>query len=428
MGTAVFKRSHTFLFAHAPRVWMAVALLLTSLSGAHGVMIAATVNNKAITTQDLEKRILLAMISSGMPNTAEVFNQLKGQILDMMINEQIQLQMGKEYDIKIDEAAIQGAVRDIEQQNNMPEGGLKQMLAKNNIPFELMKTHLEASIIWREYVRERFKNLVQVSDSDVERAQKELKSTTGETRFHLAEIVLYFDNPQEAVKAKVQADRIVAQMSKGARFSMLANQFSQAPSASRGGDIGWIPASKLDAAVVSKINQLGTNGISQPIQTEKEFRIYLVRDRLEAGQFARPTSTISFKQVSISVPTNAFAFEIEESLKQVASLARQVTSCRGVESLTARKKAVVQDVKDMPLENLPPELRKILDKTPVNRASQPVFTGTGAMFFVVCDKKTTNPQEPSKEDIQAQLVNAKLQSVAGQELRTRRGGAHIDIR
>ena len=50
------------------------------------------------------------------------------------------------------------------------------------------------------------------------------------------------------------------------------------------------------------------------------------------------------------------------------------------------------------------------------------------MFFVICEKKTTNPKEPSKEEIKAQLVDRKLQNVAEQELRTRRGGAHIELR
>ena len=320
------------------------ALLLGSTapimtSSAHGATIAATVNSKAISTQDLKNRIKLAIISSGMTDNEQTRKQLHEQILNMMVNEQIQLQLGAEYKIKIDEATLMASIRDIEHQNNMPEGGLKKMLAKQNIPFVLMKQHLEASIIWREYIRERYRHLVQVSDADVERAMRELTSANKETRYHLAEIALYFDDKQSSNSVKNQAGRIVSQLKQGAQFSMLAGQFSNAPSASRGGDIGWIPESKLDANALPYLQTLEPGQVSAPIQTGKGFRVYLVRDKLKAGQFAKPITTVTFKQVFIATPKDAFNFEIEDSIKQTATLARQITSCRTVEKLTARKKA-----------------------------------------------------------------------------------------
>jgi len=401
---------------------------LCVMTPAHGATIAATVNNKAISSQDLNNRIKLAIISSGMPDNAQTRQQLREQILNMMINEQIQLQLGAEYKIKIDEATLMASIRDIEHQNNMPEGGLKKMLSAQGIPFILMKQHLEASIIWREYVRERYRHLVQVSDSDVEHALRVLTSANKETRYHLAEIVLYFDDKQGVASVKAQANRVVAQLNQGAKFSMLAGQFSNAPSAARGGDIGWIPESKLDENALPYLKALELVQISAPIQTGKGFRVYLVRDKLSAGQFAKPVTTVSFKQVFIETPKDAFNFEIEENIKQTATLARQIKSCRNVEKMTERKKAKVQHVKDVSVQNLPPELKALLMNTKVNHATKPVYTGNGAMFFVICEHKTTNPKEPAKEDVRAQLVDRKLQNVAEQELRTRRGGAHIDIR
>ncbi|MDP4840766.1 MAG: peptidylprolyl isomerase, partial [Alphaproteobacteria bacterium] len=253
--------------------------------------IAATVNNKAISGQDLNNRIKLALISSGMPDTDETRRQLHEQILNMMINEQIQLQLGAEYKIKIDEATLMASIRDIEHQNNMPEGGLKKMLLTHGIPFVLMKQHLEASIIWREYIRERYRHLVQVSEAEVDHALRELASANKETRYHLAESVLYFDDKQGIGSVKAQANRIVGQLNQGAKFSMLAGQFSNAPSAARGGDIGWIPESKLDENALPYLKALESGQISVPIQTGKGFRIYFVRDKLSAGQFAKPVTT-----------------------------------------------------------------------------------------------------------------------------------------
>lgn len=403
-------------------------LVVGSFSLLQAASIVATVNNKAISRHDLENRLKLAIISAGLQNTAQVQKELQEQILKILIDEQIQLDIGEEFKIKIDDTMIQAALREIENQNNMPEGELKNMLEKQEIPFSVMQRHLQASLIWREYIRERYSTLVQVSDAELKRARSEMEAAKEQTRYALSEIVLYGDDKNDPASLRVQADRIVAQLKQGAQFTALAQQFSQAPSAMQGGYIGWIPVQKLDPKVAEALSQLEVGQVSYPIQTGRGYHIYYVRDKLAPGQHAKSQTTVTFKQVFIPHPKDAFEFELKENMRQVAALSRQINGCRSVETLVARKNATIQNVKDIPLNNLPPELRNLLNKTPDNKASDPIYTNTGAMIFVVCEKKTINPQEPTPEELRATLVEEKLQNVAAQEMRTRRSSAHIEKR
>ena len=390
--------------------------------------IAAVFNTKVISTQDLQNRIKMALMSSMEQNNPKLYKEIEGQVLQTLIDEEIQLQIGEEYGIHISGSTLEAAIRDIENQNNMPIGGLKEMLKANGIPFSTMEKHIKASIIWREYIRNRYANLVQVSDSDVERTSKELKAALKETRYDLSEIVLYFNDTKDAMTVKTTADRLVAQLRQGAQFTMLAQQFSNTPTALRGGYIGWVPASKLEPHVAKTLQTLESGSVTPPIKTDRGYHIYFLRSKLAPGRHAEPETYYSFKQVFIPNPTDAFAFEIQENIQKIATMAKQITSCRVVEKMVPSKEAKIQDVNDIPAVNLPEQLRHLLEKTKKGHATKPVDAGNGVMLFVLCDKRTTDPKEPTKEEIRAQLVENKLQNVAEQELRTRRASAHVDKR
>ena len=388
--------------------------------------IAVTVNDHIITKKDLTYRIKLALLSMNMPMTKANRDQIKDQVLDALIQEQLKLQLGEEFDLKADPQNLKAAVRNIERQNNMSEGGFKKMLAKNGIPFHVMESQLKAQLIWQAYIHGRYGSMVQVNDAEVQSALLDLKHGISENRYQLAEIVLYFDSPETKQKRTQEANRIIAQTKQGASFGILANQMSQAPSAASGGDIGFISESKLSPEIKAKIAATPEGRVTQPIIGQNSIRIYLVRDKLSPGQFAKPKTMVSFKQVFVPNPKDAFAFEIEDNIKQVASISKQITSCRVVEKLIKQKNGQVQFADNIPLQNLPGPVKDIISKTPVNRGSKPVYTGNGALFFVVCKKQTSNPKQPDEDTIRAQLVDQKLEKISEQEMRTRMGGAQID--
>ncbi len=390
--------------------------------------IAATVNDKVITKRDLSHRVKLTLLSMNMSQTNENVSKVQEQVLEAMIQDQIKLQLAEEFQMEIDPHQIQSAIRNIERQNNMGEGDFAKMMASKGIPFYIMQDQVKAQLIWNEYIRARFANMVQVSEAEVEKALAELKHGTREKRFQLAEIVLYADDKNTMSKRRSQANNIVAQVKQGAPFSMLANQVSQAPSSVNGGVIGWVAESKLSDELRKVIAATSEGNVTKPIEMKNGVRIYYVIDTLMPGQFSKPKSTITFKQVFVPNPEDAFAFEIEDNLKQVASISQQIRSCNVVEKLVKSKNGTVQFVQSLPLQNLPGPIKDILSKTAVNRGSKPVYTGNGAMFFVVCDRKTSNPKEPDADMMRAQLVDQKLQNISEQEIRTRLGGAHIDRR
>lgn len=409
------------------KAFLSLFILLTAQDGfAHDASIIATVNDRVITTKDFENRLNMALAASG--KSAKVApREIKEQVLELMISEEVQLLLGEEFGLKINAPVLAAAISDIERQNGMQSGELRKTLEAKGVPFSVMEKHIKATIIWREYISARYGNLVQVSEHDIKRALNEKESARSEMRLLVNEIVVPFAKGASDAQTLAKANTLHAQLNNGAQFTMLANQMSASPSALRGGDLGWVPLSKLPLEARTALSQTGVGKITAPIKTARGYEIYLVRDRLAAGENARPTDYISLRQVFFQLPRDAFEFELRDKMKKIEMIAGQIRSARMVEQLTSGKDVKIQEVENVPLANLPPELRALIGKTAVGRATKPVFTGDGALLFVVSDRKTVNPSDVTEADVRAQLMESRLQNVAAKELRHRRALAHVKV-
>jgi peptidyl-prolyl cis-trans isomerase SurA len=392
------------------------------------VRIAAVVNHHIISETDLKNRINLALISSGEQNTPQAHKALTRQILNLMIGEQLQLQLGEQFKIPIDDDMIEAAMTEIEKQNGMEEGELKNVLTQHHIPDTVMKNHLKANIIWREYIRERYKDAVQISEAEITRALKQLEAAKNTRRYALSEILIASNNNQKPSESLALAQRIVQQLKNGAQFTALAEQFSNASSASRGGDIGWVSRSNLDGSLVKELDKTPPGHFSEPILTERGYYIFYLKDRLEPGEIGKSEDYLTFKQILLPHPEDAFEFEIRDTLNRAHVLAKSISSCKVAEKLVNNAHGRIQTASRVPASNLPSELRKLLMNLRPDQAASPVNTEGGALIFVLCAKETINPQTPSRDDIRDKLVEEKLQLIAEREMRNLRRAAHVEIR
>lgn len=391
--------------------------------------IVAVVNKKVVTETDLNNRIRLAAMTTGGEMSAAEVKAMVPQILNLMIEELLQRAMGEEFGIDIDDTMVEAMMTEIESQNGKEKGWLKQMLVQHKIPLEVFTNQLRSNLMWREYIRGRYKNAIQVSDEEFQRYKKEFEVSKNANRYLVAEIVIH-DGPG-ANKAHAQAQRLVQQIRHGASFMALAQQFSNAPSARRGGDVGWLLADSVEAPLREKLEHLGVGQVSDPIKTDKGYVILLVRDKLKAGDFGKPQTFLSYKQAMFPLGTNPFEFEIRANVNEANNFMRRVNSaggCAAAERIAKGGRVRLQQVTKVPAEHLPPELAQYLLKLRDGKAGEAVLTPQGSMVFVLCAKETINPQAPTEAEMRETLIEKKLQLVSERDMRNRRRVAHIDIK
>ena len=108
---------------------------------------------------------------------------------------------------------------------------------------------------------------------------------------------------QILVHDEEQANDLVDKLRHGASFEELSSQFSLAPNAKKGGDIGYVSRGELPKMFEDEIFSLKPGTVSDPIRTESSFHIFRVDDRRAPGiidfQTAAPVVREKLKEEAI---------------------------------------------------------------------------------------------------------------------------------
>ena len=96
-------------------------------AAAQETRIAAVVNEDMISLGDLEARIRLVLLSSQLPDNEQVRQRVAPQVLRTLIDEKLEMQEAKKFNVSASEDDANKAFDRLEQQNNMPKGGLEKV-------------------------------------------------------------------------------------------------------------------------------------------------------------------------------------------------------------------------------------------------------------------------------------------------------------
>ena len=204
-----------------------------------------------------------------------------------IVDEKLQMQEAKRQNVTATDDEINKAMGQIEKQNNMQSGQLTQVLKARGIERSALVDQLTASIVWAKLVRRLVSQTNVVSDEEIDYALKRAKETANEPQSRVAEIFLAVDNPQQEDEVRRLAERLTEQMKQGARFSAVAQQFSQSATAAVGGDIGWVRAEQLGPELGKAVAQMRPGELSPPIRTGGRL-LPGAGSRRRAGRAARP--------------------------------------------------------------------------------------------------------------------------------------------
>lgn len=420
-------KKHIFLF---------VALLLSFAPPAHAadptMGIVAVVNDEAVTSSDLDGRMRLALLGSGIQPNEEVLKRLREQMLRTLIDEKLQLQSAKDSNALATDAEIDEQVAKLADQNKITPAQLPAFFARNGVPITALRQQLLANISWAKLVQRKLRPQVDIGDEEVDDAIARLQANAGKPEFLLAEIFLPVSTPAQEKGVEQAAYKLIEQMSKGARFSVIARQFSQSATAATGGDMGWVLPGQIDPDLDAAVSRMSPGTVSAPIRTPGGYHILMLRDVRQtsvAGGIKPDQMSYALRQVLL--PLTA-ASQMQATASKLNKLREQAKSCADMERLAkAQGDSRGGDLGSMTYNELPEGLRGIISALPPGTPSAPMQNERGVLFLMVCDRTPlpgATPASVDREQILNQLGNQKLELLARRYMRDLRQSAFIDVR
>lgn len=241
--------------------------------------IAVVVNEDAISMADLSDRYRLILASSRLADNAETRAGLTPQIVNALIEEQLKFQEGVRNEVEVSQSEINNGFATIAQQNGLKPEEFRKALQQSGINVATMERQIRSQIMWSKVVAKRLRPQVNVSESDINTVLERLKNSIGRTEYLASEIYLPVENTSEEAQVRDLARNLAIDMQAGkVPFFRIAQQFSKAPGAPQGGDLGWVQEGQLSRELDNVLIGLQPEQISSPIRSLGGYHILLLRE------------------------------------------------------------------------------------------------------------------------------------------------------
>ncbi len=243
--------------------------------------IVAIVNDDIITLVQLDREAapyVKNIESSSYPDEKkqQMIKDLKKKILNALIDQSLTHQEAGRYHINVSDNEITNAVENVRKSRGLSKEEFRAALAREGLSLDEYRENVKKQILQARLINFAVKSKVVVTESDIKAYYDAHKDRyAGSKRYHLRNILMDDESRIREVKKKLDH---------GGNFAALAKQYSTAPNASDGGDLGMFDIENFSESVKNSISRLGKGEYTPVISTDRGFQIFYIEDIVIKGR------------------------------------------------------------------------------------------------------------------------------------------------
>ena len=398
--------------------------------------IVAVVNNDVITLNNLNER--LATVVKGLQKQGTSLppqDTLQKQLLERMINDLMQVQEAGDTGIRVSDGELDKILQRIADENNLSMTDFRRLLEQDGMPWQRFREEIRnESIIGRLREREVEGN-VTVTEAEIDtQLALETREASTDQEFRLAHILVQV--PEQATTAQIEVRRkraaqALAELRRGAEFAQISAQFSDAPDALQGGNLGWRPSGRLPAIFLEALNTLKPGEVSDILRSANGFHIVKLLDK--RGRSASPTIQQTHVR-HILLRQKVGVVSDNEARERLARLRERITAGADFAELAKVHSDDPSSSKGGDLGWLSPgdtvpEFERTMNALRDNEISAPVQTQFGWHLVQVIERRTEGVSEERRRALARNTIRARKADEAYQDwLRQTRDRAFVEYR
>ena len=387
------------------------------------IKILAKINNQIITNIDLEYRLNLAIEISNIPNEIKFRKQIRQQILNLLIDENLKIQEAEKYGILISSEEVYSEINRLEQRLKLPKDSLIDNFRKKNIPEIVIYNQIRGQLLWNKIVSYRIANNISISSKQTEEALQNFIKNSGEVEYNISEIFISHNsnNLENSSEDKIYS---IYNKVNSSNFTILAQQFSEGVLNIN----NWYRESALNPKIIKTIRNFQIGDISKPIKTNSGIHIYLLNDKRKTKKIVENETLYNLSQIFFKT-TEANKNKIQDIETKISNLRENIKSCSQLEE--AIKKEVNSSggsLGTLSSESLDKRFLEVLeDNLQVGQLSKTIITTEGIHSIMLCEKAKTVNLDEIRKNIEQKLRIEKINNAANLLLNSIRQRALIEI-
>jgi len=285
----------------------------------------ATVNGTNIYQKDLDRDVNAAkqqFQAQGRTITEDQEDQFRQSVLENLIGRELLYQdsIAKKY--KMDDKVLSEAMEQLKSRFEK-DPNFKTNLEQEGLTQVELEAKLKQGLIIQNYITSLFAEKTIPNEQEAKDFyQQNLRYFAQPEQIKASHILKKVEpsaSKDDIDKARKEIEAIRKEALKGTDFSTLATKYSDGPSKSQGGDLGYFGRGRMvkpfdDAAFSMKVGE-----ISEVVQTQFGFHIIKVTDRKEAGnvpyETARTRILDYLRQQNLARELGSYVEELKKTAK-----------------------------------------------------------------------------------------------------------------
>lgn len=268
-------------------------------------------------------------------------DELRHQVLERMIVENLQLQMGERAGVRISDSALNDAMANIAGQNGMGLEQFRQALVADGSSYVEMRENVRQEMILKRVQQGNVNSRVQITEQEVESF---LESEEGRQLTAPAYRVEHFmlvagsaNSEADKLSRKSAAEALVAELRAGKAFAPVLAAKSYKGIGSQGGDLGWRKQDDLPSIFASVVPSLEPGQYADPIEADSG--VHIIKLAEQRGGEKRSVEQTQVRHILIKVSEIMTA---EQAQEKARGLRQQIID--GVADFAALAKEHSEDI------------------------------------------------------------------------------------
>jgi len=388
----------------------------------------AVVNGFVITGTDIDQRVALVLNANDSQVSDEELVRLRQQVLRNLIDETLQIQEARALEIEVSRDEIDETYLRVATQNfgqNVAE--MSEYLTKIGSSAASLKRQIEGEMAWQRLLQRNVQPFVNVSEEEVNELLERLKASKGTEEYRLGEIYLAATPESEAAVFQ-NGQQIMDQLQQGGSFVAYARQYSQASTATVGGDLGWVRLPQLPTELSTVVRDLQAGQLVGPVKIPGGFSILLLIDKRQVLTADPRDAVLSLKQISMTFDPNMREADAQAKLAVFTREVQTIRGCGDADGVAASIGADVVANDQIRARALPAALQDALLQLAVGQATPPFGSlDEGVRVLMLCGRDDPEVDDgPSFDELMNQLESDRVNKRAQRYLRDLRRDAIIE--
>ncbi len=277
------RANRSFIVAALLLLMFVVTTSRQALAAADGI--AAKVNGAAIYDRDLQGELngaLQEILASGVTPSEEQLAQFRTETLERLIKIELLFQKSEKAGVKVDPQMMDSQLQTLKARFPSADQ-YKEFLTGLGLTEDEVKGQFRKNFSVQQFIKEQFSDKAKITDMEIreyfDSNQDKFVQPDSVKASHILILAKEDESKEEKDKKRAKLQQVRKEILEGADFSDMAKRFSECPSNTKGGDLGYFTRGQMVQPFETAVFKMMPGDMSDIVETKFGFHLIKLVDK-----------------------------------------------------------------------------------------------------------------------------------------------------